>query len=299
MLSRLAKSRVDLDELEEQLKHKHRVEAIRKQYEGDEKETFEEKAKGVLGSVIRVGKHAVRELSKDHLSDTQTAIEETSEQHPKLNQSPVTDSSDTQAIADQEQIDSLSDTSQTTGYESPNNPSDKMQFPVRHQINTVSDIALEHEENVQQIGLSVGRNMPLEEAAAMLQYDVTTVKRMVSQGKLKAPNGSNQLVTKASVNVLLEKRQGSPKRGLNHRTTDDQASLKQSGNDVSDNCQTIGQDQLCEVSDTSQSITQETGQNGVTPKLDTLEEVGKASLTNGHTEQQTDPLALPVMSANH
>jgi hypothetical protein len=88
------------------------------------------------------------------------------------------------------------------------------QTVIEEVINEVSEGIPEEHSNVVQIGSTSLRYVPLAKAAEMLQYDLSTVKRMVTQGKLKTAPKTDQIVTMASINRLLQGRQGFAKKAV-------------------------------------------------------------------------------------
>lgn len=82
------------------------------------------------------------------------------------------------------------------------------------------------EQTTLQTSLASGRNVSLSEASQLLHVDETSIKRLITQGKLKTPSSSTSLVTRASIESYLENRK--------QRKTTKLASNGHSNGDVQD-----------------------------------------------------------------
>jgi len=116
-----------------------------------------------------------------------------------------------------------------------------VQSVVSEVITEESEGVPEEYSNVVQIGSTSTRNVPLEVAGQMLQYDITTVKRMISQGKLRTPNKSSQLVTMASVNAMLSKKQPASRKVVSEVLPDIERDTDEIAIPESDNDQRVAQ----------------------------------------------------------
>ena len=202
MLSRLTHAQVDLVELEEVLRNQQEVKKLRERYEGKEKSTLEEKAKGVIGSISRVihaGNDAPRHAV---LQEEQPAIGSVLAIQCEGNETPMRETPNvSDATTGQRNGSVLEEDSSVIG----------SVLAIQCEGNDLST------ETTDLSDVALGeRNVSLEDASEVIGVDIRIIKQLLSKGKLKAPATSDKLITRTSIESYLAKKRQRKTNGNGH-----------------------------------------------------------------------------------